>query len=101
MPMKKSVKAKWIKALRSGRYKQGNFTLRDKRRSETRYCCLGVLAQIQGCKWKQGDSGLIVPFLKGKQVGSAGYLDPDSKAAAGLTDRNLHTLAAMNDRRGM
>jgi hypothetical protein len=40
--MKKHVALKWVKALRSGKYKQGNFRLQ---KGDT-YCCLGVLCEI-------------------------------------------------------
>ncbi len=41
--MLKSIKNKWVKALRSGEYKQGSGQLKD---SSPLFCCLGVLAQI-------------------------------------------------------
>lgn len=45
--MKKSIKKKWLKALRSGEYKQGTGNLRDKDfDGETNFCCLGVLCNI-------------------------------------------------------
>ena len=37
------IKAKWLEALRSGKYEQGKGCLRD---HEGKYCCLGVLADI-------------------------------------------------------
>lgn len=37
--------SKWIEALRSGDYKQGNRLLRD---IEDNYCCLGVLCEVMG-----------------------------------------------------
>lgn len=40
--MNPEVKAKWIEALRSGRYKQGKNMLR----SGDKLCCLGVLCEI-------------------------------------------------------
>lgn len=40
--MKKSIAMKWVKALRSGEYKQGRFNLK----TEKGYCCLGVLCEI-------------------------------------------------------
>jgi len=40
--MPKAVKERWLKALRSGEYKQGQGMLRD---AEGGYCCLGVLVQ--------------------------------------------------------
>lgn len=41
-------KAKWLKALRSGRYKQTIMTLRNKSALEKgyRYCCVGVACNI-------------------------------------------------------
>lgn len=38
------LKTKWLKALRSGQYKQGTKRLYD----ADSYCCLGVLSKIQG-----------------------------------------------------
>lgn len=56
--MKKSIAMKWVKALRSGKYKKGKLMLRDlKSRPENNdeYCCLGVLCDIsQKGIWKSG-----------------------------------------------
>ena len=41
--MDKELKAKWIAALRSGKYKQGAGELKT---SENSFCCLGVLADV-------------------------------------------------------
>jgi hypothetical protein len=43
--MDTKLKAEWIAALRSGKYKQGRLFLRD---SEDNYCCLGVLCEVAG-----------------------------------------------------
>lgn len=40
--MKKAIKKKWLKALRSGKYKQTEDKLKDKKG----FCCLGVLCDI-------------------------------------------------------
>ena len=40
----KKFKAKWIKALRSGEYKQGLSCLHH----DSKYCCLGVACDISG-----------------------------------------------------
>lgn len=40
--MNQEIKAKWVEALRSGRYKQGRGVLRQ----GNEFCCLGVLADI-------------------------------------------------------
>jgi len=41
--MNAEIKAKWIEALRSGRYAQGCGRLR---RHDDKYCCLGVLCEL-------------------------------------------------------
>lgn len=56
--MDKHVKTKWIKALRSGDYKQTKATLRD----TEGFCCLGVLCdiyhkEIGNGKWVDWDIG--------------------------------------------
>ena len=43
----KKLKARWVKALRSGRYKQGKGYLQDK---DGKNCCLGVLCRISRIK---------------------------------------------------
>ena len=55
--MKADVKKLWLKALRSGKYRQG----RDRLRTKTNgYCCLGVLCDVyrkttKTGKWVQTD----------------------------------------------
>lgn len=43
-----SIKRDWVKALRSGKYKQGVDTLYSPERKT--YCCLGVLCEVMGVK---------------------------------------------------
>lgn len=68
--MRKSVKAKWIKALRSGKYHQcegllkEDITLNDGTEAPG-YCCLGVLAEVAGLE-------------EAKIVGGAFFGGPDS-----------------------
>lgn len=57
--MDKKIKARWIKALRSGRYRQIQLDLAD---SENGRCCLGVLRTI--CRNKshhQNDAQMLSP----------------------------------------
>lgn len=44
--MNKRIKKLWIKALRSGKYKQGRDKLRQGRGDNRTYCCLGVLESL-------------------------------------------------------
>lgn len=48
-----TVKRKWLAALRSGKYKQGNNFMYNK--NDNSYCCLGVLCEIEGATTKQMD----------------------------------------------
>ncbi len=41
--MDKTLKAKWVRALLSGRFEQGSCLLKD---YDGKYCCLGVLNEI-------------------------------------------------------
>lgn len=49
--MKKEVMKKWVRALRSGKYKQGkNMLKRVNGAGVAHYCCLGVLCEVTGMK---------------------------------------------------
>lgn len=51
-PNKKNIR-KWVKALRSGKYKRGKDSLRD----GDKFCCLGVACDISGVgKWSDAES---------------------------------------------
>ena len=49
--MDAELKAKWVQALRSGKYDQCKHTMKD----TTGFCCLGVLMDIQGVDWGSVD----------------------------------------------
>jgi len=79
--MNKEIKTKWLKALRSKRYKQTTGTLCDR---DGGYCCLGVLARIQGAKKENlFDRGILKADL--------------AKYAAGLRIQSQNILADLND----
>lgn len=100
--MNKKVKAKWVEALRSGKYKQGKDALR---KGDNTFCCLGVLCDlhrktIKKAGWK--------PIKDGKgEIISYRYLDcggvPDSKVLnwAGINNDpdnlSLGKLIVLND----
>lgn len=61
MAMKKALKAKWVAALRSGKFKQGEGQLR----LNGKHCCLGVLCEISPAvakrnanRWPDGETFL-------------------------------------------
>lgn len=52
--MNKKIKAKWLRALRSGKFKQGQQTLCAKTDDDYEFCCIGVLAHIAiSAPWAQ------------------------------------------------
>lgn len=51
----KTLRERWLEALRSGNYKQGRGVLRNK---EDEFCCLGVLCDVaEPDKWKLTQMG--------------------------------------------
>lgn len=70
--MKKAMAMKWVRALRSGKYKQGTSRLKTTFCSETpEYCCLGVLCEITNSKFRATQG-----FLPQAVVRKTGMLDP-------------------------
>lgn len=75
--MNKSLKKKWVAALRSGKYQQTDCVLKY----SNGYCCLGVLREIMHPKSRRGVT----------------YLCKDHMEEAGLTMRNQKTMSNLND----
>lgn len=76
----KAFKNKWLKALRSGEYKQAKRALKreiqeDGQGIQYGYCCLGVAAEIAGCK---------IPIEKAGWI-AGGRKDLNAKAVKGYT----------------
>lgn len=94
--MDNRIKKLWVNALRSGEYKQGKMRMRkeDRARNDVRYCCLGVLTEVQ-CQETDAE------FTHDKQL-----LSTNTRDWAGLEQRDpsfvrngeTETLATMNDR---
>lgn len=53
--MDKKLKSKWVKALRSGKYKQGFGMLKQRNDTAHRlvYCCLGVLRELMPVEYQK------------------------------------------------
>jgi hypothetical protein len=95
--MNKQLKVKWLKALRSGEYRRAEGTLATM--DGKKFCCLGVLADIQGCTWKPDttEHGLVPLAKNGRALvkGSDDFLPV--RRAGGLTSEQQGILADMND----
>lgn len=97
--MKKEIKKKWLRALRSGRYKQG----KDYLHKNNKFCCLGVLCDLYAkekkVKWRKkvfGECSIDYSTL---------YLPDTVQKWAGLedgnpeieTDESVTSLSVLND----
>jgi hypothetical protein len=83
--MKVEIAKKWVAALRSGEYKQGQGNLRN---SDNTFCCLGVL-----CDLAQKEGILPEPEIREyaeyyKYEGAAYYTPPKVQEWAGLATVN-------------
>lgn len=101
--MNKKIKKLWVKALRSGKYKQGKGQLRTK----NSFCCLGVLCDLHNKKnkennWKKDEDG----YSDFSYLGSEASLPEIVQEWAELKDDNPDitisqkvntTLAQIND----
>lgn len=81
MAMKKGLKARWVAALRSGKYKQARKVL--KRQDGKAFCCLGVLCDIS-------------PAVKKRTEGSE-VLGHAALEYAGFSSSQEAILIGMND----
>ena len=88
--MTKQLKAKWIEALRSGKYEQGREQLKT---DNGKYCCLGVLNEIADLDYET-DCGYLENHVgatwKGLDIDQQGKLvslnDEDGKTFPEIAD---------------
>lgn len=57
--MNREVKKKWVAALRSGEYRQGQRRLVQEKSSGYSYCCLGVLCEVMGARRARASSDSV------------------------------------------
>ena len=67
--MNPKLKEKWVAALRSGKYKQGQFALKD---AHNTYCCLGVLHEIADGSFDDLPENGLLPNTTAKLAGLTG-----------------------------
>lgn len=88
--MKPEWKRKWVKALRSGEYKQGHWQLKNR----DEYCCLGVLCDIyQAGHWEGTE------FIYKRDLATA-FLPGKLSEQLAITAKQESDLAHMNDSGG-
>jgi hypothetical protein len=88
----KELEAKWVAALRSEKYEQGNGFLRGMHNT---YCCLGVLCDvIDPNAWHIPEGSSFHNWGKDNE---SGYLSPEMQKEIGLADRDMWVLIGMND----
>lgn len=88
------LKARWIAALRSGEFKQNRLSLRNSSGGKPpSFCCLGILACIQGARWEDDNR----PIINGERANhkKGGWLD--ERFSGGLSLDVQNTLSHMND----
>lgn len=93
--MNAELKAKWLEALRSGKYKQGKGALRS---AQNEFCCLGVLCDIVASdRWR---TYAIIPAftdLKNKTYYGAPPSDLYPEYNVEVDAPHAGTLISMND----
>ena len=118
--MKQNIMKQWIKALRSGKYKQGKGTLKQyDSKGNAQHCCLGVLCELYNQEMRKNkkktipekiyndDSDFSHGYSRfgGKKedlpkeaMDWAGIKDSVGKFPWGVTqDTNFYNLADLND----
>lgn len=86
--MNTTIKAKWLAALRSGKYQQGTGVLKN----GDHFCCLGVLCSIAGVERDEENGWFIWRKEKGHATLPYGF-----GRSVGVSDDAESTLAVMND----
>lgn len=93
---------KWVKVLRSGKYKQGTgfllsrIPLNSKTSRDNTYCCLGVACAIVGfTKRDLGDNGFIMMTTMEKVYDSP--LIPSLLKGNDTTNKFVQVVSSMND----
>ena len=88
---------RWVKWLRGGRYDQGRLRLCNNEGSA--FCCLGVLADIQGARWKDDVDDSLFPIdpKTGRKMAKTSVAYLGTKYSGGLTADAQNALASLND----
>lgn len=101
--MNKQVKEAWLADLRSGRYRQGRESLKQRDGGRIKHCCLGVLCETYTRVVK--DPKIATEWTDGERTGWTAWsfggdesMPPKAVLGwAGLSSEQAHDLAEMND----
>ena len=88
--MDKRLKNKWLKALRSRKYKQGQNYLKYYADKLPEHCCLGVLCEVAGVSGEVVDN--LAYFGNSSEV-----LDNNLRTKFKISEKEMNILTAMND----
>lgn len=89
--MNKTIKKKWVKALRSEKYKQGKEQLRS---LDNEFCCLGVLCDITIPNlWKKTKNDYVV---RAKETLDPKFETTPEKYCYGMLPAKLATKTGLN-----
>lgn len=101
------IKATWVEALRSGKFKQGQGLLIIEEENDCPsfyHCCLGVLCEVMGIPRDNDDrteeslvDGFLFTAKPGVQRHMSDLLDGDLLNILGITHNQQDTLTHMND----
>lgn len=94
--MKPELKEAWVKALRSGDYKQGQGALKWQGSGAALHCCLGVLCEVAGLCLKS-EVGLNHSLQFDGDMSSTGGLGVRARSFVGLPYDVHVKLWKMND----
>jgi hypothetical protein len=86
--MKAAIAKRWVKALRSGKYKQTTCRLCiEDEDGNKEYCCLGVLAELRGVRYSGNNGGLTDACRRWAGMKSPmGAFESKDISLAGLND---------------
>lgn len=97
--MDAEIKSKWVTALRSGEYIQGEGALKRRFADEpVVHCCIGVLAEVAGLQLDERP-GAADRTVRWSVDGDDGQLSDAILEQLGLTDETQSELIDMNDNR--
>ncbi len=91
--MNANLKAKWVEALRSGKYQQTKGRLRG----DGGFCCLGVLCDISGAGGWLIQGGKQMFVMNDSQHRTGKYLPKLLRQRAGIEENDDSPLMDMND----